>query len=1313
MKKLLITSLLFMLFVTTASSQNWSDDVIKVKKEIVKNLKQVKSDVKRHKNDSEKISVDVTGWNDLILYSWGTEDGNSWDHGVWGNAILTANDGTKVKVSEMTFAWEQAPYGSPKRDANLSNKPLSVNGKVFKHGVIIHADGMIAIDLAGKYKTFEAEVGIDDAASKVSSTVFIVKNTNTNLELQKLATKYPVETSTITSTGRLSADDWLLNLNGDAEKKAALNISKLLNKSTSYVSKINSVTGSDDEKIKSLLSIIDEINNVVEIQKQLQWIKIDNVKNAFNDMKSVSGYDAAKYGAKLAQVEQLIKEGTDIYSGNKSDIENAKKVITLTRDILLSNKALDGDRIILGRYKLGNNARSVGAQAMGTQPNNWTNILSANRLGYDAEISEMTNIRSEKPVFKTVYKPKAKVAVSDLMLHWDADKILFSSINDKGLWNVFEVGTDGSGLQEVIKVDDPDLEFFDGTFLPSGKFIANSNIGYHGVPCVDGYDVVGNMVLYDPADKSLRRITFDQDANWHPVVMNSGKVMYIRWEYTDLTHYFSRITMYMNPDGTEQKALYGSGDFFPNSTFDIQPLPNSTSKFIAVASGHHGTVRSGRLLLIDPAKSRKKLEGIVQEIPFSKRPIDPIIKDELVDGVWPQFIKPRPINDKYFLVTAKVSPQSLWGLYLVDIYDNMTLITESEGEGLINAMYIEKKATPPVIPDRVNLEDEEATVYIQDIYEGEGLPGVPRGEVKKLRVFTYEYAYIKSPSNHSAQGIQSGWDIKRILGEVDVNLDGSTSFKVPANTPISLQPLDSEGRAIQWMRSWFTAMPGEIVSCVGCHEDLNMLPVTKPSEASKQKPQIIAKVDGGVRSITYELEIQPILDRACVACHNSNSGLNLEANRMDEKINMSHSYLNLHPFISRQGSEADIKVMKPYEYHATTSELVRLLENDHYGVELTEQEWKNLYTWIDLNAPYHGAFRQNDLKGFNQIKRRQELAKKYNNIQVDWVQEIEDYSNILKAKGKITPVKPDYEAPKYKNASAKGWPFNTNDAIQKQDDLGDNRKELDLGNGTKMVFRKIPAGSFVMGSNKYGKESAPESRVKISKSFWIGEIEVTNEQYNALVPEHNSRYIAQFWKDHTGPGYPANRPGQPAIRVSYDEVMEFCKMLSQKTGLNITLPTEAQWEWAARAGTNSEFWFGNLNTDFAKYENMADVNLEKMAVSGVNPQPMSKNSFWFKYYNFIPKSETIDDKNMLLVEGKFYKANPWGLYDMLGNVREWTKSDFVPYPYSSKSKVETNEKVIRGGAWIDRNKFSTSYSRKSALSWQKLNNVGFRVIIEE
>ena len=277
--------------------------------------------------------------------------------------------------------------------------------------------------------------------------------------------------------------------------------------------------------------------------------------------------------------------------------------------------------------------------------------------------------------------------------------------------------------------------------------LAISNIGYQGVPCVNGSDAVGNMVLYDPSNGYLRRLTFDQDANWHPVVMANGKVMYVRWEYTDLTHYFSRIVMHMNPDGTEQKSLYGSGSMFPNSIFDVQPLPKHTNRFVGVISGHHGVARSGRLMIFDPAKSRKEEKGMIQELPFRGRPIIPEVKDELVNGVWPQFIKPYPLTDETFLVTAKLSPYSRWGIYLVDIYDNLTLVANADDAGMIYSVPVKSTPIPPAIPDRIKPNEKEATVFIQDVYEGEGLRGVPRGEIKSFRVYAYEYAYRRTLSH--------------------------------------------------------------------------------------------------------------------------------------------------------------------------------------------------------------------------------------------------------------------------------------------------------------------------------------------------------------------------------------------------------------------------------------------------------------------------------------------------------------------------------------------------------------------------------------
>ncbi|MDR3061141.1 MAG: SUMF1/EgtB/PvdO family nonheme iron enzyme, partial [Dysgonamonadaceae bacterium] len=972
---------------------------------------------------------------------------------------------------------------------------------------------------------------------------------------------------------------------------------------------------------------------------------------------------------------------------------------------------------LVSKYTIGMNARRATAPYLGTQPNNWSNQSSASRKGFHAEIMELTNLRGDIRS-RTIFKPMNTSSVPDLKLHWNGDRVLFSMIGENNLWNVYEVGIDGKNFRKVIQSPEKDLEFFDATYLPDNKIIAVSNIGYQAVPCVNGSDAVGNLVTYDPKTGKMRRLTFDQDANWHPTVMNNGRLMYVRWEYTDLTHYFSRMVMHMNPDGTEQRSLYGSGSVFPNSTFDVQPLPNQTTQFVGVISGHHGVARSGRLMVFDPAKSRKEEKGMLQEIPFSKRPIIPLVKDELVNDVYPQFLKPYPISEKYFLVTAKLNPNSLWGLYLVDVYDNMTPVVMEEGEGYIHGIPLIKSQVPPVIPSKINENKKEATVFIQDIYEGEGLPGVPKGTVKALRVFAYEYAYNRSQSDHVAQGVQSGWDIKRLLGEVPVEEDGSVMFNIPANTPISLQPLDKEGSAIQWMRSWLTGMPGEVVSCVGCHEDQNQIPKPKRAMASLKPAKNITVPEGGVRSFTFELEIQPVLDRACVSCHNGSIKRNYTGGRIDENVpgnrGYSKSYLDLHPYVHRQGPEAGMKVLYPYEYHVSTSPLIQMLKRGHQGVKLTEKEWKTLYNWIDFNAPYHGTMRAERYNDCDQNERRIELTNKYaNGAGVDWKGEIRNYLEYVNKQPKPDPVKPVWKEIVYKDVKVKGYPFDEVTAKSMLANAGETSKVVEIAPGISMKFVKIPVGKFVMGSNNKPSDYSPAFASEVKKSFWIAEMEVNNEQFRAIFPEHDSRFFDQQWKDHVNEGYPANKPEQPVIRVSWQDAMNYCKKLSEKTGLNITLPTEQQWEWTCRAGSETPFWYGNLNDNFAAFENMSDKQMNKMAVSGVDPQPMNVKNGWYKYYTWHAKEESVDDGNMLVAKPGSYKSNPWGVYDMHGNVAEWTRSDYQPYPLNEKKQTQTEMKVVRGGSWIDHPKFATSYARRAYLPWQKVYNVGFRVVIEE
>lgn len=179
--------------------------------------------------------------------------------------------------------------------------------------------------------------------------------------------------------------------------------------------------------------------------------------------------------------------------------------------------------------------------------------------------------------------------------------------------------------------------------------------------------------------------------------------------------------------------------------------------------------------------------------------------------------------------------------------------------------------------------------------------------------------------------------------------------------------------------------------------------------------------------------------------------------------------------------------------------------------------------------------------------------------------------------------------------------------------------------------------------------------------------------------------------------------------------MAFCRWLSAKTGRRVTLPTEAQWEWACRAGTATPTWFGRSGTDFGSYANLADRQTRLLVVTGVNPKPV-KNPHDLASY--LPAIWDVDDGTLHLAAPGTYAPNPWGLADMHGNVAEWTRSIYRPYPYvdndgRNDTGVSGARRVARGGSWHDRPIRARSAIRQAYPQWQPVFNVGFRVAVED
>ncbi|HYW79400.1 MAG TPA: SUMF1/EgtB/PvdO family nonheme iron enzyme, partial [Thermoguttaceae bacterium] len=206
-------------------------------------------------------------------------------------------------------------------------------------------------------------------------------------------------------------------------------------------------------------------------------------------------------------------------------------------------------------------------------------------------------------------------------------------------------------------------------------------------------------------------------------------------------------------------------------------------------------------------------------------------------------------------------------------------------------------------------------------------------------------------------------------------------------------------------------------------------------------------------------------------------------------------------------------------------------------------------------------------------------------------------------------------------------------------------------------------------------------------------------------------------KDHAVPGYIANHANQPVARISWQDAMRFCRWLSKGSGKKVTLPTEAQWEWAARGGSDKQFFYGDRNTDFSRWANLADASRRQLFVSWDGGSKVHKRQDYPADYLFPLRDDRFTDKWIVVDFVKQYEPSPLGLYDIVGNVSEWTRSSYRPYPYDEKDGRNDgnphDQKVARGGSWNDRPANAGSTIRFAYESYQKVYNVGFRVIVEE
>lgn len=234
----------------------------------------------------------------------------------------------------------------------------------------------------------------------------------------------------------------------------------------------------------------------------------------------------------------------------------------------------------------------------------------------------------------------------------------------------------------------------------------------------------------------------------------------------------------------------------------------------------------------------------------------------------------------------------------------------------------------------------------------------------------------------------------------------------------------------------------------------------------------------------------------------------------------------------------------------------------------------------------------------------------------------------------------------------------------------------------------IPAGQFLMGSpaDEEGRDAdeGPQRQVAVS-AFWMGKVPVTWDAFELFMyperletdPDQRVDAVSRPTPPYVDMSFGMGREGYPAISMTHHAANKFCQWLSAKTGHFYRLPTEAEWEYAARAGTDTRWFFGD--------------------------DPANLDDYAWHAGNSGSKTQPVGQK----------KANPWGLHDMHGNVWEWTLDQYSPEGYVDLGDSTENPwakpaseypRVVRGGSWNDEANELRSASRKgSNRDWKMMD----------
>ncbi len=689
---------------------------------------------------------------------------------------------------------------------------------------------------------------------------------------------------------------------------------------------------------------------------------------------------------RLAQLERSEAVPKDVRRGVYFDARR------LVREIAFSNPLLDLGKILFIKR------RHPYYQHICDQYYGFTSVAGGGVYVLDDPFGDqpkLTNLLAGSEVENGRFRGQELVPGSFLSpeLSYDGTTILFaftentdpetsSAQAEKGrawtttnCYHIFKVRADGSGL---VQLTDGPWNDFDPCFLPNGRiaFVSERRGGY--VRCGTRACRSFNLCSMEPDGSDIIALSFHDTNEWHPSVNNDGMIVYTRWDYIDRDTQAAHHLWTCFPDGRNPRAPHGN---YPErladrpwAELDIRAIPGS-EKYIAVAAPHHGHAFGSLIhidLRIEDDNANSQVTRLTPEVPFPEG--EAPIRSSMVYGT------PWPLSEDDYLCVYDHGAKN-HGIYWVDRFGNRELIYRDPEIACFSPIPLRPRAVPPIVHDdttqtaaarKINSEERNATIAVMNVYDSD-FAWPEDIEITNLRVLQILPKSVPR-RNRPKIGVAEQSNARAVLGTVPVEADGSVFFEAPVDKLIYFQALDERGMAVQSMRSATYVHAGEQLTCQGCHEPRQRAPnvPAQPTLALRRPPsKIIPDVEGS-NPFNYVRLVQPVLDRHCVDCHRREKAVDLSGtvqhvrDRDGRDWPYTRSYLSLaedYGFwyqtlvhsLNTAGVHGGSRVV-PGKFGARAAKLLDYLDEQHYGVKLSDEDLHRMVLWLDCNSEFLGAY---------------------------------------------------------------------------------------------------------------------------------------------------------------------------------------------------------------------------------------------------------------------------------------------------------------------------------------------------------------------